>query len=164
MTYYDEIRLDAYGQTSIRVPTVQDRFDLINRFLHSIKEFCLNPTRDDNTLLISASGKVWINDDTKYQRSNLARNHIIYDIRCVNDIANISDIREIMYRAEFNDFSLKGAVYEELKQYNIVDANPKFFGIEISFIASNHFALASNIIQLTGPGAETFFNVRALMK
>lgn len=168
MTYYsDHIHLDSHGhsRSSILIDDRHYRFKRIDEFLNNLKSFCYKDALvEENRLIISKNAEVWLNDPNKLATDRLIYNKTLDYPKGVSQITKINGIESLLSQAKFENYTFNQALTKEIESYGLAEVYPEFFGIEINFLTTNHFALVRGLITVEGVDSETFYNTRTIMK
>ncbi len=162
---YDEYYTTDFNGYGVRpvILTINDRFERVNNFLSGLQDYCQRPVQDHNSLIISKYGEVWMNDSSKMTKDRLLKNHLADGMRSVRQVSDVNNIEKVLRNEEYTNRDFSIHIQELLEAYGTLNVYPEFFGIEIEFIASNHFARVIGLVKIMGPDSETFYNARTLM-
>lgn len=163
---HKEFYTTSFGSynSPLRVLSNVDRFEMVDEFLQNIRAYCEKPVKDGNNIIISKYGEIWMNDrDRKIKADRLLVNQQVVGIHCVKDMSYVASIKDVLYQAQLDNMEFNVGNNSLMKEYGTLNTYPEFFGIEISFIASNHFAMSYGLVEVKGPDSDTFHNVNALL-
>lgn len=68
-----------------------------------------------------------------------------------------------MSREHFRNHTFCDHYQNLINKIGAINLYPDFFGIEIAFVASNHFAMAYGLVTIKGPDSDTFHNAMAII-